>query len=522
MRMPTTPDTMSSTVLAVLLQLSLASSSSSSSNNNDSIFDPQPQQYIVGGTPASHKRYPYLVSLGTDRTATDHSCAATLVAPDVLLSAAHCQGSFRFATLGMSDRSNAHQEEKSGQRITIRTDKTVVHPAYRWTAANPDIDFDFMLVKLTSPVDTDQFPPVQLNRNPRVPRRDAEPLTIVGWGATDVYGQRLSPTLQQATVGYVSPATCDQSDGYIQGAYYSYRGFLTSSMMCAWSGSADACLGDSGGPLVASVGGEDEAAAGNGDVQVGIVSFGVGCNSPDFPGLYSRISDQIGWIDEVVCELSDDPPPEFECVRPEEETDSPTRRPTTARPTVRPTLRPSAAPVGAGKQQSVLEFLLGTDPEEDSGVEDESSDAAGSMPMASPTVFEEPVTEPTDPPFAADLVWFDEEDAVDKSTANGVESQMQGNSESNDGLVLIIAASVGGVAFVALLAVMALLISKRRKENNAHDNEKERPASFCVRVLQQQDAECQTMDHRGRQRASLGTATAEEEPSVEIVADAYR
>ena len=519
MRMPTTPDTMSSTVLAVLLQLSLASSSSSSSNNNDSIFDPQPQQYIVGGTTASHNRYPYLVSLGTDRAATDHSCAATLVAPDVLLSAAHCQGSFRFATLGMSDRSNANQEERSGQRITIRTDRTVVHPAYRWTAANPDIDFDFMLVKLTSPVDTAQFPPVQLNRNPRVPRRDAEPLTIVGWGATDVYGQRLSPTLQQATVGYVSPATCDQSDGYIQGAYYSYRGFLTSSMMCAWSGSADACLGDSGGPLVAS----DEDGDAGADVQVGIVSFGVGCNSPDFPGLYSRISDQIGWIDEVVCELSDDPPKEFECVRAEViETDRPTQRPTTARPT----LRPSAAPVGAGKQQSVLEFLLGTDTEEGSEGEDLSHDEnpSAAMPMASPTVFEEPAMEPTDPPFAADLVWFDEEDTVGISSANGVESQMQGNSKSNDGLVLIIAASVGGVAFVALLAVVAVLMSKRRKEQNTciNTDERERPASLCVRVLQQQDAECPTMDHRGRQRASLGTATAEEEPSVEIVADAYR
>ena len=514
-----TQTTMSSTLVSFLLQLSLASSSS---NNNDSIFDPQPQPYIVGGTTASHTRYPYLVSLGTDRTATDHSCAATLIAPGVLLSAAHCQGSFRFATLGMSDRFNSDTEQQSGQRITIRTDKTVVHPAYRWTAANPDIDFDFMLIKLTSPVDTSQFPPIRLNRNPRVPRYDAQPLTIVGWGATDVYGQRLSPTLQQATVGYVSPQTCDQSDGYIQGAYYSYRGFLTNSMMCAWSESADACLGDSGGPLIAS--GED--GAGNQDVQVGIVSFGVGCNSPDFPGLYSRISDQIGWIDEVVCELSDDPPQEFECVRTEEEeieTDSPTQRPTES-PTARPTLRPSAAPVVAGKQQSVLEFLLGNDSEEGSEGEDLShdEDPAGSMPMASPTVFEEPVTEPTDPPFAADLVWFDEEDdTVDISSANSVESQIQGNSESNDSLVLIIAASVGGVAFVTLLAVVAVLMSKRRNEHNA-DDENQRPASLCVRVLQQQDAEGQTMDHRGRQRiVGLGTAM-EEEPSVEIVADAYR
>lgn len=198
------------------------------------------------------------------------------------------------------------------------------------------------------------------------------------------------------------------------------------------------------------------------------------------------------------------------------ETDSPTQRPTES-PTARPTLRPSAAPVVAGKQQSVLEFLLGNDTEEDSG-----KGAAGSMPMASPTVFEEPVTEPTDPPFAADLAWFDEEDdTLDISSANSVESQIQGNSESNDSLVLIIAASVGGVAFVTLLAVVAVLMSKRRNEQNA-DDENQRPASLCVRVLQQQDAEGQTMDHRGRQRiVGLGTAM-EEEPSVEIVADAYR
>ena len=288
-------------------------------------------------------------------------------------------------------------------------------------------------------------------------------------------------------------------------------------MMCAWSESADACLGDSGGPLIASDEGGD--AAGNQDVQVGIVSFGVGCNSPDFPGLYSRISDQIGWIDEVVCEMSDDPPKDFECVR---ETASPTRRPTdTTPPTERPTLRPSAAPV-AGKQ-SVLELLLGNAPEGGSSGGDQSSqddeDPAGSMPMASPTVVyerDEPVMYPTDPPFVADLVWFDEEETVDISSAHGVQSQIQGDSESNDSLVLIIAASVGGVAFVALLAAMALLVSKRRKEQNANNDENERSASLCVRVLQQDAAECQT-DHRGRQR-SMGTAT--EEPSVEIVADA--
>ena len=510
---------------------------------------PQPEQYIVGGTPAPSNRYPYLVSLSTDASATNHDCAATLIAPDVLLSAAHCRGSFRFATLGMYDR-KSKDEEKSGQRITIRTDKTVQHPQYRWTVSNPDIDYDFLLIKLAQPVDIVQYPPIKLNRSPRRPNYDAQPLTIVGWGATNPAGGKLSSTLLQATVGYVTPQTCDRADGYIHGDYYSYRGFLTNSMMCAWSPTSDACLGDSGGPLV--VPDDNLVTNGRNDVQVGIVSFGVGCNSPDFPGLYSRISDQIGWIDEVVCELSDDPPRDFACGRPTQRptqrpTRSPTRSPTgrpTVRPTVRPTLRPSAAPVKADQQQSVLEFLLGGDSEDGGGGDSgggsggDDEDPAASMPMASPTVFDGPAMEPTDPPIdAADLVWFDNDDAPDASLStatNAAQSQMRGNgsgknSESNtNDLILIVAASVGGVALVALLVVMAVLLSKRRKEQNADDDDNEKdqnPASLCVRVLQPQDATelGQTVDHRGRPR-SLRTAAAMEggEPSVEVVADGYR
>ena len=52
---------------------------------------------------------------------------------------------------------------------------------------------------------------------------------------------------------------------------------MTSSMMCAWSEEIDACLGDSGGPLLLR-GDEDRNDRDDayGDVQVGVVSFGVG------------------------------------------------------------------------------------------------------------------------------------------------------------------------------------------------------------------------------------------------------
>lgn len=44
----------------------------------------------------------------------------------------------------------------------------------------------------------------------------------------------------------------------------------------------DACQGDSGGPLLATVDGEEE-------VQVGVISFGLGCANQDFPGGESLI-----------------------------------------------------------------------------------------------------------------------------------------------------------------------------------------------------------------------------------------
>ena len=88
--------------------------------------------------------------------------------------------------------------------------------------------------------------------------------------------------LQWVDVSLVTNSQCSQSYGnYIE---------ITSSMICAGyqQGGKDACQGDSGGPLICNEGGNA--------VLTGVVSVGIDCASPKFPGIYARVTAVLNWI----------------------------------------------------------------------------------------------------------------------------------------------------------------------------------------------------------------------------------
>ena len=92
---------------------------------------------------------------------------------------------------------------------------------------------------------------------------------VTGWGATSSQGP-LFDELQFMSVPIVDRQICNDT-------YASYGG-MTENQFCAGQDGIDACLGDSGNPLV--VGGE----------LAGLVIWGIGCDVPGHPGVYTNIA----------------------------------------------------------------------------------------------------------------------------------------------------------------------------------------------------------------------------------------
>ena len=241
-------------------------------------------------------------------------------------------------------------EEESGRLKFDRSEvMTYLHPLYE-KHHRTGAQYDFALIKLPTRVYNEtatggSLSPIQLNSDPTVPS-NGQSLTIAGWGATrssihdtDSSSSSVSPVLLEAAVPYLNNDICRQVEGIVGSTFYSYKDIVNSCMMCAMSIGPDACSGDSGGPLFVRGPAED----GSHDVQVGIVSFGVECGNPNFPGVYARISEAYDWIGETVCSSSNYPADNFGCSPSESPSDRPSLRDSSDSPSLTPTAAPSMA-----------------------------------------------------------------------------------------------------------------------------------------------------------------------------------
>jgi len=256
---------------------------------------------IVGGASTTIEQVPWQVAL-IDTASGQQFCGGTLVAPAIVVTAAHCMyqfgpipsacalgGGFNFAAgdqFVVTGRSVLSSSQ--GQQIPLAEVYYFEDDGHAQAQSTGDgnglfncetNEWDVAFLQLAQPSTTGT--PIKLAGPDEASAwAPGQPATISGWGDLSEGANTGSDQLQAAEVQMIGDATCGSPSVY-------GTDFFAATMVCAGifpAGGKDTCQGDSGGPLVVRL------PTRNLPRLVGDTSFGEGCARPNFPGVYGRVA----------------------------------------------------------------------------------------------------------------------------------------------------------------------------------------------------------------------------------------
>ncbi|EDW16001.1 chymotrypsin-1 [Drosophila mojavensis] len=241
--------------------------------------DGSSQERVVGGYDVPDDEYvPYQVSMQflTKSGKMRHFCGGSLIAPNRVLTAAHCvngQNASRISVVaGIRDLN-----DDSGQRAQVQSYE--MNENYEELVTS-----DIAILKIDPPfeIDDKRVSTIDVSSSDLV-GADQE-VMLTGWGSVFHFGTgpfaKYPNILQKLSYKTLDNAKCKETMTQ-----------LTDTEICALERfGKGACNGDSGGPLVMA----------NGDSlkQVGVVSYGTAFCASNSPDVYTRVSMFNTWIKE--------------------------------------------------------------------------------------------------------------------------------------------------------------------------------------------------------------------------------
>ncbi|XP_058405783.1 serine protease 52-like [Diceros bicornis minor] len=225
---------------------------------------------ITGGEPADIIDFPWQVSILHQGS---HLCGGSILSEWWILTASHCFINKNKSTLEIIHGQGIFNTKNLTK---MKVDKLITHPYFdSWL-----MDNDIALLLLKSPFNLSaNKAPICLSEVTDIQRwRNC---WVTGWGFT-IPMQGINPELQKVDIKLVKWNMCSE-----------VVPMLTKNMLCAGNpqGGKDACQGDSGGPLVCQKKNNTSLW-----YQLGIVSWGVGCGREKLPGVYTKVSNYLLWI----------------------------------------------------------------------------------------------------------------------------------------------------------------------------------------------------------------------------------
>ncbi|XP_034349851.1 prothrombin [Arvicanthis niloticus] len=262
------------------------------------LFDSYLQGRIVEGWDAEKGIAPWQVMLFR-KSPQELLCGASLISDRWVLTAAHCilypPWDKNFTANDLLVRIGKHSRtryERNTEKISM-LEKVYIHPRYNW---RENLDRDIALLKLKKPVPfSDYIHPICLPDKQTVASllQAGYKGRVTGWGnlrETWTTNTQIHPNvLQVVNLPIVERPVCKAST----------RIRITDNMFCAGfkvndTKRGDACEGDSGGPFVM------KSPYNQRWYQMGIVSWGEGCDRNGKYGFYTHVFRLKRWIQKVI------------------------------------------------------------------------------------------------------------------------------------------------------------------------------------------------------------------------------